>query len=100
MYASAGQVGRAIDPPCLDLPGSARLATTYVMPTQPQSPAVSGRKRIVLCYPVEPRHVAQIAKNAPSYEVIDAGQERVAEELLDADIFCGHPKVPVSWEDV
>src|SRR6476661_2194140 len=58
------------------------------MPSQPQSPAVagrpvSGRKRIV-----------------PGYEVIDAGQEHVAEELLDADIFCGHPKVPVSWEDV
>src|SRR4051812_39538017 len=75
------------------------------MPSQPQSPAVAGRpvsgkKRIVLCYPVEPHHVAQIAKNAPGYEVIDAGQERVAEELLDADIFCGHPKVPVSWQDV
>jgi phosphoglycerate dehydrogenase-like enzyme len=75
------------------------------MPSQPQSPAVagrpvSGRKRIVLCYPVEPRHVAQIAKNAPGYEVIDAGQEHVAEELIDADIFCGHPKVPVAWEDV
>src|SRR5262245_53125538 len=80
------------------------------MPSQSQSPAAhgrpvsgrpaSGRKRIVLCYPVEPRHVAQIAENAPGYEVVDAGQEHVAEELLDADIFCGHPKVPVSWEDV
>src|SRR4051812_22616223 len=75
------------------------------MPSQPQSPAVAGRpvsgkKRIVLCYPVEPHHVAQIAKNAPGYEVIDAGQERVAAELLDADIFCGHPKVPVSWDEV
>lgn len=75
------------------------------MPTQPQSPAVSAqpisaRKRIVLCYPVEPRHVAQIVAAAPDYDVIDAGQERVAEELLDADIFCGHPKVPVSWDEV
>src|SRR4051812_13625447 len=75
------------------------------MPTQPQSPApgnrpATGKKRIVLCYPVEPRHVAQIAENAPGYKVIDAGQERVAAELLDADIFCGHPKVPVSWDEV
>src|SRR3954463_15369372 len=75
------------------------------MPSQPQSPAVndrqvSGRKRIVLCYPVEPRHVAQIAKNAPAYDVVDAGQERVAAELVNADIFCGHPKVPVSWDEV
>ena len=68
-------------------------------PHRQRSPARSGR-RIVLCYPVEPRHVAQIAAAAPQAEVIDAGQERVAEELLDADIFCGHPKVPVPWDDV
>ena len=56
--------------------------------------------RIVLCYPVEPRHVAQIRAAAPGAEVVDAGQERVAEELPEADIFCGHPKVPVPWADV
>jgi D-3-phosphoglycerate dehydrogenase len=32
--------------------------------------------------------------------VVDAGQERVAEELPSADIFCGHPKVPVPWDAV
>src|SRR5271166_1362885 len=56
--------------------------------------------RIVLCYPVEPRHVAQIAAAAPQAEVVDAGQERVAEQLLAADIFCGHAKVPVDWDAV
>ena len=56
--------------------------------------------RIVLCYPVEPRHVAEIAAVAPAAEVVDAGQERVAEELLRADVFCGHAKVPVPWDDV
>src|SRR5207253_170509 len=84
------------------------------MPSQPTSPAVrassslspgeppglSRRPRIVLCYPVEARHVAQISGAAPGAQVIDAGQERVAAELLDADIFCGHPKVPVSWDEV
>ncbi len=90
----------------MDLPGIAGLATTYVMPSEPVSPAVGeppgsiGRQRIVLCFPVESRHVAQIAAAAPGSEVIDAGQERVAAELLDADIFCGHPKVPVSWDAV
>jgi D-3-phosphoglycerate dehydrogenase len=78
------------------------------MPIQPTSPAagpartsrsISGQ-RIVLCYPVEAKHVAQIAAAAPGAEVIDAGQERVAEELLKADFFCGHPKVPVPWEEV
>lgn len=57
--------------------------------------------RIVLCYPVEAKHLAQIAAVAPAAELIDAGQERVAEEILDADLFCGHAKVhPVPWDEV
>jgi D-3-phosphoglycerate dehydrogenase len=56
--------------------------------------------RIVLCYPVEPRHVAQIQASAPAATIVDAGQERVAAELPTADIFCGHPKVPVPWPEV
>jgi phosphoglycerate dehydrogenase-like enzyme len=70
------------------------------MPSQPPSPAITGLPRIVLCYPVEPRHIAQIAAVAPHAELIDAGQERVAAELPSADIFCGHAKVPVPWDDV
>jgi D-3-phosphoglycerate dehydrogenase len=56
--------------------------------------------RIVLCYPVEPQHLRQIAAAAPGAELIDAGQEQIATEILQADIFCGHPKVPVDWEGV
>lgn len=56
--------------------------------------------RIVLCYPVEPRHVEQIARIATRAQVVDAGQERIGTEILDADIFCGHAKVPVPWDDV
>lgn len=56
--------------------------------------------RIVLCYPVEPRHVDQIRAVVPSADIVDAGQERVAEELPSADLFCGHPKVPVPWDRV
>lgn len=56
--------------------------------------------RIVLCYPIQPRHQAQIQAAAPGHEVVDAGQERIATELLDADIFCGHAKVPVPWDEV
>jgi phosphoglycerate dehydrogenase-like enzyme len=56
--------------------------------------------RIVLCYPVEPAHVARIRAVAPDAEIVDAGQERVAAELPEADLFCGHPKVPVPWGDV
>lgn len=57
--------------------------------------------RIVLCYPVEPHHCRQIAAAMPAgAELVDAGQERVAEELFEADIFCGHAKVPVDWDGV
>ncbi len=61
--------------------------------------------RIVLCYPVEPRHIDQIRAAIPEapisdIEVVDAGQERIAEELFDADIYCGHAKVPVDWDGV
>ncbi len=56
--------------------------------------------RIVLCFPVEPRHVAQIQAAAPLAEVVDAGQERIDELLPTADVFIGHAKVPVDWDRV
>jgi D-3-phosphoglycerate dehydrogenase len=57
--------------------------------------------RIVLCYPVEPRHVAQIQAAAPQAEVVDAGQDRIADEILAADIYCGHAKArPIPWDEV
>jgi phosphoglycerate dehydrogenase-like enzyme len=56
--------------------------------------------RIVLCYPIEPRHYESICEAAPGHEVVDAGQDRIAVELLEAHIFCGHAKVPVPWPDV
>ena len=56
--------------------------------------------RIVLCYPVAERHRQQIAAAAPAAELCDAGQERIAEEILTADVFIGHAKVPVPWDRV
>ena len=56
--------------------------------------------RIVLCYPVEPRHKEQIQAAAPDAEIVDAGQDRIADELPQADIFIGHAKVPVPWDQV
>ena len=81
------------------------------LPDGPQVPLLKGSRirrpfplgqplRIVLGYPVEERHVRQIAACADHLEVIDAGQQRIATELLEADIFCGHAKVPVDWESV
>lgn len=57
--------------------------------------------RIVLCYPVEQRHLDQIAAAAPDAEIVDAGQQHIDHEILDADIFCGHAKEkPVPWNEV
>lgn len=56
--------------------------------------------RIVLCYPVEARHVSRIEAVCPEAEVVDAGQQRIAAELPEADVFCGHAKVPVPWDQV
>lgn len=56
--------------------------------------------RIVLCYPVEPKHIEQIAAAAPGAEIVDAGQQHVAEALFEADVYCGHAKVPVDWDGV
>ena len=57
--------------------------------------------RVVLCYPIEPRHYDQIVAACPrGTEVVDAPQERIAAELPVADIFCGHAKVPVPWPEV
>lgn len=56
--------------------------------------------RIVLCYPIEGRHLEQLRAAAPGHELVDAGQERIATELLEADVFCGHAKVPVPWDEV
>jgi D-3-phosphoglycerate dehydrogenase len=58
-----------------------------------------GAVRIVLCYPVEPQHIQRIQSVWPEADIVDAGQERIAEELPEADIFCGHAKVPVNWDE-
>ncbi len=57
--------------------------------------------RIVLCYPVEAKHIAQIQAAAPDAEIVDAGQQGIPEAILEADIFCGHAKErPVPWDEV
>lgn len=88
---------RAAEP----LPDVARLAKTYDMPNLHPSPAAPLlRPRIVLCYPVEAKHIAQLQAVAPNADFVDAGQERIAEELPAADLFFGHAKVPVPWDEV
>ena len=56
--------------------------------------------RIVLCYPVQERHLDQIQSAAPDAEIVNASQERIDDVLPTADIFIGHAKVPVDWDRV
>ncbi|TWT99699.1 putative 2-hydroxyacid dehydrogenase [Botrimarina colliarenosi] len=60
-------------------------------------------EKIVLCYPVEPQHLRQIEKTLDELgveaELVNAGQERIAEELPTATIYCGHAKTPVPWAE-
>lgn len=55
---------------------------------------------IVLCYPVEARHLQRLTTAFPNANFIDAGQERIGREVFEADIFVGHAKVPVDWPEV
>jgi D-3-phosphoglycerate dehydrogenase len=56
--------------------------------------------RLVLCYPVEPKHLDQIAAVAPHLDLVPAEQETIPELIHTADLFCGHAKVPVDWDRV
>ena len=61
---------------------------------------ISMTTNIVLCYPVETRHLKLFAERFPDARTIDAGQERTGEAIFQADIFVGHAKVPADWQGV
>lgn len=59
------------------------------------------KKRIVLCFPVETKHVTQISNSAPNSEIFCSTQQDIDTDILTADIFCGHAKEkPLPWADV
>jgi D-3-phosphoglycerate dehydrogenase len=55
---------------------------------------------IVLCYPVQPEQVEQIQRAAPAYRIISSDQERIAEDIFSADIYCGHARGGLPWEEI
>jgi D-3-phosphoglycerate dehydrogenase len=58
-------------------------------------------QNIVLCFPLQESHVDQIRKvSGDDYHVIVSSQETIGRDIFDADIFCGHAKTPVDWEEV
>ncbi len=59
------------------------------------------RKKIVTCFPLSIADSEQIVASArDDFEVIVSKQESIATDIFEADIFCGHAKVPVDWEEV
>ena len=62
------------------------------------------KKRIVLGYPVNSEHIQLIQQSAESNgiqaDVVACEQQELPKALLDADIFCGHGKVPINWSDI
>lgn len=62
--------------------------------------AHSMKPNLVLCYPVEEHHLEQFRSALPDVQLINAGQEGIAEAIFEADLFVGHAKVPVDWDKV
>ena len=58
------------------------------------------KSRVVLCFPVTDEQVAELNECSDKIEVINAGQSGITEEIMQADIFVGHAKVPVPWAEV
>jgi phosphoglycerate dehydrogenase-like enzyme len=57
-------------------------------------------KQLVVCYPVEERHLQAIQQAAPDYQLIVADQQTIPDLIHQADVFVGHAKVPVDWDRV
>lgn len=56
---------------------------------------------IVTCFPLADSHVEQIRNLVQGeYRIVVSGQENIASDIFEADIFCGHAKVPVDWQAV
>lgn len=55
---------------------------------------------IVLCYPAQPEQVEQIQRAAPAYKIIASDQERIVEDIFSADIYCGHARGGLPWEEI
>ena len=58
------------------------------------------KPKIVTCFPLNSELADKIRGAARDYDVIVSSQEKIVDDIFDAEIFCGHAKVPVKWPDV
>lgn len=56
--------------------------------------------RVVVCYPAELPHLERIRSAWGDAEVVSVELPRLGEELLNADMFCGHAKLPLDWDSI
>ena len=57
--------------------------------------------QIVTCFPLSENQVDQIRCSvADRCRIIVSDQENIANDIFEADIFCGHAKVPIDWPEV
>jgi phosphoglycerate dehydrogenase-like enzyme len=65
------------------------------------STPMSSRQRIVTCFPITVSQLEQIRNVAgDDFEVISCDQEEIHQAIFSADIFCGHAKDMLNWEEV
>ncbi|MCL2742488.1 MAG: D-2-hydroxyacid dehydrogenase [Planctomycetaceae bacterium] len=58
---------------------------------------------LVVCFkqvPVEQYLIDRVKAAWSGVDIINVGQDRVGDALLEADYFCGHAKVPVNWDNI
>ncbi|MFY8200056.1 MAG: D-2-hydroxyacid dehydrogenase, partial [Pirellula staleyi] len=56
--------------------------------------------QLVHCFPIQERHLQWIQTAVPHAKLIEATQETIPQRIMDADVFVGHAKVPVPWDNV
>ena len=58
-------------------------------------------KTIVTCFPLNDSHVQRFREAAQDdFEVVVSSQKHITQDIFKADVFCGHAKVPVDWNEV
>ncbi|GHT25488.1 phosphoglycerate dehydrogenase [Planctomycetales bacterium] len=58
---------------------------------------------LVVCFkqiPVEQYLIDRIQAAWSDVDIVNVGQDRIGDALLEADFFCGHAKVPVDWDKI
>ncbi|MEM7784630.1 MAG: D-2-hydroxyacid dehydrogenase [Planctomycetota bacterium] len=58
-------------------------------------------KKIVTCFPLADSQIQRIVHEFGNrFEIVVSDQDRIADDIFEAHIFCGHAKVPVDWPAV